>query len=454
MMLHYLDPNDFCADSDSGRIQQAIDEASRTGCNKVVIPAYNKRTGKYLWEIDQTIKLPSHMYIEINNAHLRMADGVFCQMFQNENAFLEIGTQPEGMQEDIIIQGVGRALLDGGKHNGLRETTQRKDGFPEVYHNLTIYLHNVRNFKVDGLTIRDQRWWSTCCVFCWEGIISNIRFELTDRSYRANHPLGAEYPWRNQDGIDLRIGCHDIQIMNITGQTGDDIVALTALAAPGTNGFEDRYRCKHLSPNVYNITIQNIEGYNNNCALVRLLCHYRNQIYNININNIVDRTSSDQPIALGEGLRTASCVKVGEIGYHKGIPENRCRLGEMRNIRINGVFSSSLAAVTLNCNVRNLTVRDVYVGETGGYALAVAQIQGGTFTGLDNPANVTDAENVVVDGVFYDSKREDGAPFFFNGLKAKNFCVRNVSHNAKELTRYHREQPDSEQVTFENIVSR
>lgn len=449
-MLLYMDPNDFCADSDSGMIQQAINEASRSGCNRVVIPAYNKRTGKYLWEIGQTITLPSHMYLEINNAHLRMADGVFCQMFQNENAFQSIGAKPEGLQEDIIIQGVGRAVLDGGKHNGLRETTSGQDGMPRIFHNLTIYMHNVRNFKVDGLTIRDQRWWAMCYIWCWEGVISNIRYEITDRSYRSDHPLSAEHPWRNQDGIDLRVGCHDIQIMNITGETGDDVVALTALAGSPT-AFENLYRCEHLSPDIYNITIQNIEALTNHCSLVRLLCHYRKRIYNININNIIDRTPVDEPVGLGEGVRTASCIKIGEVNYHNGDFDNLCRPGEMRDIRINGVYSSALSAVTLNCAVQNLSVRDVFVGETGCHALAVSKIQGGKHKGLDSPTNITYAQNILVDGVFFGSRREDAVPFLFNGLRAKNFRIQNVTHQAKELVKYYQEQEDSEPVIFENI---
>lgn len=32
------------------------------------------------------------------------------------------------------------------------------------------------------------------------------------------------------DGIDLRMGCHDFEIENITGRTGDDTIALTAIA--------------------------------------------------------------------------------------------------------------------------------------------------------------------------------------------------------------------------------
>ena len=42
-MLNYIDPNDFAAATDDGCIQQAIDEAARIGCNRVIIPSYNKR---------------------------------------------------------------------------------------------------------------------------------------------------------------------------------------------------------------------------------------------------------------------------------------------------------------------------------------------------------------------------------------------------------------------------
>ena len=37
----------------------------------------------------------------------------------------------------------------------------------------------------------------------------------------------------NQDGLDLRQGCHDIAIENITGYTGDDLVALTDIVGKG-----------------------------------------------------------------------------------------------------------------------------------------------------------------------------------------------------------------------------
>ena len=216
-MLSYIDPNNFAAQTDDGCIQQAIDEAARTGCNRVVIPSYNKRRGAYIWIIENTLLLPSHMELVIDGAHLRMADGVMCQMMRNSHAMTDLCKRPEGMQEGIVIRGLGNAVLDGGKHNGLREDNSGKDGMPLVYNNLTIYLHQVKDFRIQGLHIRDQRWWAMACAFCWDGVIEDLHFAITDHSYRKGHPDWDNHPWRNQDGVDLRIGCHDIQIRNITG---------------------------------------------------------------------------------------------------------------------------------------------------------------------------------------------------------------------------------------------
>jgi len=449
MPNYYADPNAFQGATDSQRIQQAVDAAARTGSRMVVIPACNARTGTCLWEIEETIELPSHIYIEINNAHLRMKDGVYCQMFRNSNAFLDIGRTAEGLQEDIVIHGVGRAILDGGKHNGLREKTSLQNGMPHIVNNLTVYFHNVRNFKISGLTIRDQRWYGLCFSFAWDGIISDLFFEITDKSTRGSET----HPWRNQDGVDLRLGCHDIQIQNLRGETCDDIVALTALSDPDRPNFETKALCCHLSPNIYNISIRNIMGFNNHCALVRLLCHNKKEIYNISIDNIVDTTPDDMPTEVQEGIRTACCVKIGENDYYHGDLAKRCVHGAMRQISVSNVFSSARCAVDVNCSVKDLIVRNVFVSKMGCHAFAVSKIKFGIHHEQDNPVNVTFAENVLVDGVRYASQRAEGVPFYFDALVAKNVVVRNVAVSGTDkLVEDHRHQAGTEAVVFEQIA--
>lgn len=443
MVHHYTDPNDFLnvSDSDSRMIQHAVDEAAKNGCRTVVIPAYNQRTGQCLWVIEETILLPSHMTVMIDNAHLRMADGVFCQMFRNSNGFEEIGRTADGMQEDIVIQGMGRAILDGGKHNGLRERTSLMDGMPHISNNLTIFLHNVRNFKIDNLTIRDQRWWGITFCWAWEGIVSNIRFEITDKSVRES----LTHPWRNQDGIDLRVGCHDIQIMNLTGETCDDIVALTALAIRPPS-FEVTWSCDHLNSDIYNVTIKNITGRNNHCALVRLLCHNHHRIYNINIDGITDTTPDDEDV-----IRTASCVKIGENHYCND-PSIRCKVGEMRDIFVSNVHSSALAGVVMNCTAKNVFIRNLNVGNRGTHAISVAQIIAGCHNWSGDNA-VSRLENIFVDGITWNSTRRGATPFYFDGLIAKNMNVRNlVWHGEGDMICWNHPQEESEEVRFENVT--
>jgi hypothetical protein len=57
----------------------------------------------------------------------------------------------------------------------------------------------------------------------------------------------------NQDGIDLRLGCHDILIENISGQTDDDLIALTAIPRAGKTAVP--------ADDIRHVIVRNIKGY-------------------------------------------------------------------------------------------------------------------------------------------------------------------------------------------------
>ncbi len=82
--MYYKDPNEFWG-TDSEKIQSAVAEAKKSGINKVVIPPFNKERGENKWVIEKAIKLPSDISIVVDNAYMVMADGVFDNMFINEN---------------------------------------------------------------------------------------------------------------------------------------------------------------------------------------------------------------------------------------------------------------------------------------------------------------------------------------------------------------------------------
>ena len=202
----------FWGETDSKTIQNAVDYAKKTGANSVTVPRFNPRTGKNVWIIEEAIILPSEMEIVLDNAHLRQEDKMMDNIFRN---FLDVATEGHTLSQQsrrIVIRGVGNALLDGGTHNGLTEKTSKLEGMPPASRNCMILFYNIRDFLIEGLELRDHRYWAIHLVHAQRGRLSDLRF------------MG-ECHCPNQDAIDLRIGCSNIVIERIVGQTGDDVVA-------------------------------------------------------------------------------------------------------------------------------------------------------------------------------------------------------------------------------------
>ena len=85
----YIDVNEFInCKTDSEMIQSALDKASQTG-ESIVIPKINKRTGKDIWDITETIYLYDGSTVILQNCHLRLADDTVCNMFANKNARMD-----------------------------------------------------------------------------------------------------------------------------------------------------------------------------------------------------------------------------------------------------------------------------------------------------------------------------------------------------------------------------
>ena len=179
------------------------------------------------WEIERAIRLPSNFTLILEDCHLRMADGSYSNMFVNQNHDTELGRTVAGTDRNISIWGRGRAILDGGKYNGLSEKNHSQNGLPPIWKNNILLFTNVDGFKVSDISCRNQRWWALNFVYCSNGYLGNIDFCANDTAIDENgneyHGLirdrYAEVLVKNADGIDLRQGCHDILIENITGFT-------------------------------------------------------------------------------------------------------------------------------------------------------------------------------------------------------------------------------------------
>ena len=378
-----ITPNDkgIVGDDDSASIQNAVDRAAETGIGQVVIPARNERTGKAGWTLTRSILLPGNMTVVIDNASLALADDVYANFFRSANTWTEKGATPEGVLKNIRIIGRGTAVLHGGKANDLNEGTSRVGGRPHVRANCPVLFQNVVDFEVSNLTIENHRYWGVCFCFCRRGKISDLHFI-------------ARYDRNNQDGVNLRDGCRDITIANISGQTGDDMIALSAIDRRRTDG----YNCwvDGLSPDICHVTIDNVSGAAVGHPLIALRNHNGSRIYDIAINNVVD-TPFEIPCNGMEQKRYA-IIRIGNrIYWHT----RRSVIGEISRIAIKGVRCSySEEGIVINNTLKDALFSDIRC--TGPCASAVTT-SGVVWGGIGATIEDVTIENATVSSDVPDS---------------------------------------------------
>lgn len=335
-MVDYITPNAHLGATDAQSIQNAIDAAASAGTRRVRIPRVNERTGEERWVIDKAIRLPSDIEILFDDAHLTLADGCFCNMFAALG-----GDTAEKALRNITLRGRGNAVLDGGHYNGLSERNSEKDGMPHIVKNTTLLFANVENLVVEDLALTRQRWWAVTNIAVRHAHYSRIRFaaELSRIDEQdVHHPNELPTRYRemyvkNADGIDLRIGCSDVIIEDISGFTGDDTVALTALG-----GFERRLGLfpAGLSPDIHDVTVRRVDSETFCCATVRLLNHNGNKLYHVTVEDITNRHT--------DGIfRSHAAVSIGDPHY----AETLNAAGDTHHITVRNVRSAALTGVSL-----------------------------------------------------------------------------------------------------------
>ncbi len=314
--------------SDSPRLNELVRRAKESGANKLAIPAKNPESedGKY-W-LDSPIVLPSGFTLLLYNCTLVLMDGVYSNMIVSEGVFDE-GLTAEKELHDIRVIGIGKATLDGGKPNDLTEKTAKTGGRPSVLHNIPLLFRNVEGITVEHLTITNQRYWGAAFYYCRNGKISDLHFF-------------AENSMPNQDGVDLRVGCSYFDISDITGWTGDDSVALTAL--PFSDGA---MRVEGKDPDIHHVDIMRVSTYiSGGHQTVRLLNHDGAKLHDVNIFDITDET-------LPGKKQARATVVIGDDHYYKERPASE---GETDRIHVRNVDSHARVALEIrHNNVTNLT---------------------------------------------------------------------------------------------------
>ena len=371
---------------DAATIAAMVASARAAAKVEVVIPRHNARHGDDLWIIEETILLPSGTTVILDGARLVLADGVFCNLFANEHAWTPDRCSAAAEDRDIAIVGRDGALLDGGNYNQWGEQmspdigSHAMDGAAAklaarprpkpLVHNCPIYFHNVRGFRVEGVTVRHQRYWGMCFSFCSEGAIRRIRFEadiswvsddgrVHDPSRRPNFYQNL---WiKNGDGIDLRKGCHDIRIEGVTGWSEDDTIALTNLCGGEMNDVVEG-KCHDIC----HVSIRDVRTYAWRWMnQVRLLCCDGARIHDVSIAGVRDTSDpAEQP------WRMASSIQLNDESSEYFRSRNAA-MGELRDISISDVHSRAGNPIRVFGPVENLEIHGVFPMRGAHCALAV-----------------------------------------------------------------------------------
>ena len=403
MSKQYFTPNETIGRNDSESIQNAVDKAYETGVMNVTIPRMNERTGECVWLITEGIRLPSGMCVTLDNCFMTLADDVMSNFFVSANAYTPDAYDKDKRMHGITVRGIGTAELNGGKPNELNESTHLKNGLPPVTYNCPIFFINVEDFRVENVRITDQRYWGMRFEFCSRGIIRDIFVcGIRDR--------------RNQDGINLRNGCHDIVIENVHGQTGDDMIALSAIDTKQTHA--GNMIVDGLSWDIHDVVIHNISGAAITHPLVALRNHNGAKIYNITIENVSDTPFVKEP-AMYADIERYGIIRIGNNSYYSITPSV---MGDTYNIRIRGInVNYSARGIVTQATLKNCSFENI---NAGGVCRSIVAVTPENWAGAECGVKM---ENVTVDGVYFEAPKRKGTAVFDFSIMREDDFLHNVS---------------------------
>ena len=350
------------------------------------------------WLIDRAILIPENTTIVLQNCKVKLSDRCRDNFFRSANCGLGIEF-PERIH-NVHLRGEGLCILEGAdRPRATGDSSKRlhavcphlpedicrikadwvpqerlesgKIDFWDIHNHsygtdagnpeesqfgdwrgIGVLFANVEDFSISGLRIVKSHGWGISLEECANGRVEKIDFDACMYKEIDGMLMNME----NQDGIDVRNGCHHIIISDITGQTGDDVIALTA-TANNTSPLQYRpggsLRTTHVmhndwtkrDKNISDIIIRNVIARSYLCCTVRLL-PANTTISNVVIDGIIDtapdRQASWCTLLLGDGG-----------GYGENLPDS------MKNITISNIVCSSRLAVLVEGYLTDSVITNV-----------------------------------------------------------------------------------------------
>lgn len=361
-----ITPNDFKG-TDSQRIQKAVQAAGKAG-GVVKIPAFNANKSN-IWKLDEAILLPSNITVLLENCTIQLSDSCRDNMFRSDN--VGAGIQSPVWNKNIHLIGIGQVLLkgadnpratgDAARQLSLDPDADKKKGNWRIsygtdaarpdrkqtgdWRNIMILIAQVDGFSLKNVRIENSHAWAVSFERTHNAELNDIYLhnpeEITVK--------GRKVKVFNKDGIDLRQGCKNFRITNISGFTGDDFIALSSLdvksALIAENGSLQSTmvtKSRWYGPQddteqifISNITCESI------CRGVAIRASDSSGVHHVYVNGLVSRE------AVGEGGRH-NALLIGGKGYG-ALSEP----GKINNIYAMNIMSTGQSAVMVEAPVRD-----------------------------------------------------------------------------------------------------
>ena len=384
--------NDFLKQNDNEAFDAAIKARGKDGI--VVISPRESADGRDYWLLDRAILLPANTTVILQSCKIKLSDACRDNFFRTANCGMGIGEVAP--ISNVHIRGEGYVLLEGADHprasgdssmtlaapcpHRVEDLCRLADWIPPErrtpetiefwdihghsygtdvgkegksqkgdWRGIGVLFANVSHFSISGLTIRESHGWVISLEACSFGCVSHIAFDA-----RMSKMIdGMLQNMENQDGLDLRNGCHHITVSDISGCTGDDVIALTAIAGarkrPGGALYSTHVMAEdweHRERDIHDVTIRNVRAYSNHRFLIRLLainCH----IHNVVIDDVID-TSPEDVVYRGILIGDKDCA------YGNNLQDG------IQNVSIsNVIYNSTRYAIHLKGYLRDSVISNV-----------------------------------------------------------------------------------------------
>lgn len=325
-----ISPNDFEGANQMERIRAAIDFTQYQGFGVVEL-GYDTIDNTNTWTLTEAILIPSNCWIYINNSTVQQAPRVFDNMFRNAGIVPSPNPYNEALElnENTNIRIFGndktKSKIIGNNDNPYTAPNPVTGGAAVPWtgdyygwRGVKILFANTKNYRVYNLSVSKVTSWSIlnehgCSNFKYHDIIFNSTV-------------------KNGDGINVRTGCSDFEIFNISGTTSDDMIAInTLLNFVGQHPFGvyvfpmqvGGYADRGLGNGISDGKIWNVKG-----GAVLVLCSGGGYVHDLHISDVSDMSAPYPTYA----------VRIGNTGQYGATSV----MGNYKNITVRNISSKSI----------------------------------------------------------------------------------------------------------------